>query len=94
MKKGLIVMGMIENFINYKIGTITSEQLFKYAQQFNFDVTEQQADRVAKYLRSERVNIFNDSDRTELVKKIAVEVDPQTARKLNQLFLQFQNFTS
>lgn len=82
-------MKIFENIINHKIGTITGEELLKYGKQFQIIITKQQADKIAAYLRGKHVNIFNDEERTKVVKEIAKIAGPETARAVNKLFIQF-----
>jgi hypothetical protein len=79
---------IFQSIINHKINTITAEELVKYANQFNISVTRQQAVKIAEYLRGKNVNIFDDSQRTQLVKEIARAAGPATAREVNKLFIQ------
>lgn len=82
-------MKIFENIINHKISTITASELLKYANQFNISINKSQAAKIAEYLRGKNVNIFNDSERTKLIKEIAKIAGPETARSVNQLFIQF-----
>ncbi|KOP83469.1 DUF2624 domain-containing protein [Cytobacillus solani] len=82
-------MKIFENIINHKIGTITGDELLKYGKQFQIIITKQQADKIADYLRGKQVNIFNDEERTRVVKEIAKIAGPETARAVNKLFIQF-----
>lgn len=82
-------MKIFENIINHKIGTITGDELLKYGKQFQIIITKQQADKIAAYLRGKQVNIFNDEERTKVVKEIAKIAGPETARAVNKLFIQF-----
>lgn len=82
-------MKIFENIINHKIGTITGDELLKYGKQFQIIITKQQADKIADYLRGKQVNIFNDGERTRVVKEIAKIAGPETARAVNKLFIQF-----
>ncbi|MEH7111946.1 DUF2624 domain-containing protein [Neobacillus niacini] len=82
-------MKIFENVINHKINTITGDELFKYAEQFNINVNRQQAYKVAQYLRGKNVNIFDDRERAALIKQIAKIAGPETAREVNKLFVQF-----
>ncbi len=79
---------IFQSIINHKINTITAEELLKYAEQFNISVTRQQAGKIAEYLRGKNVNIFDDSQRAQLVKEIAKTAGPTTAREVNKLFMQ------
>ncbi|WP_102274543.1 DUF2624 domain-containing protein [Cytobacillus massiliigabonensis] len=82
-------MKIFENIINHKIGSITGDELLKYGKQFQIIITKQQADKIAAYLRGKQVNIFNDEERTKVVKEIAKIAGPETARAVNKLFIQF-----
>lgn len=81
-------MTIFQSIINHKINTITADELVKYANQFNISVTSQQAVKIAEYLRGKNVNIFDDSQRAQLVKEIAKAAGPATAREVNKLFIQ------
>lgn len=80
---------IFENIINHKINTITAEELVKYANQFNIKVNQQQARKIAEYLRGKNINIFDDAQRSKLVKEIAKAAGPETAREVNKLLMQF-----
>ena len=82
-------MKIFENVINHKMNTITGDELFKYAEQFNIKVNRQQAYKVAQYLRGKNVNIFDDRERSALIKEIAKIAGPETAREVNKLFVKF-----
>ena len=78
-------MKIFENIINHKVGTITGDELMKYGKQFQIIITKQQADKIADYLRGKQVNIFNDDERSRVVKEIAKIAGPETARAVNKL---------
>lgn len=80
---------IFENIINHKIKTITADELLKYASQFNITLNKPKAEKVAQYLRSTQLNLFNDGDRVQLIRDIAKITGPQTARELNKLIIEF-----
>lgn len=82
-------MKIFENIINHKVSTITADELLKYGDQFNITISKQQAEKIASYLRGKQVNIFDDNERTKLIKALAKIAGPETAREVNRLFLQF-----
>ncbi|PLS01783.1 DUF2624 domain-containing protein [Neobacillus cucumis] len=82
-------MKIFESIINHKINTITAEELVKYGNQFNIPVSLQQAKKIAEYLRGKNINIFDNTQRTQLVKQIAKAAGPETAREVNKLLIQF-----
>ncbi|WP_066293394.1 DUF2624 domain-containing protein [Bacillus sp. FJAT-29937] len=81
-------MKIFENIINHKITNITADELLKYGDQFQISITKQQASKIAAYLRGKSINIFNDAERSKLIKEIAKLAGPETARQVNQLFIQ------
>ena len=80
---------IFENIINHKINTITTNELLKYAQQFNITVKREHAKKVAEYLRGRQVNIFDPTERITLIKEIAKIAGPETAKEVNKMFNQF-----
>jgi Protein of unknown function (DUF2624) len=80
---------IFESIINHKINTITAEELIKYANQFNINVSLQQSKKIAEYLRGKNINIFDTAQRTQLVKQIAKTAGPETAREVNKLLIEF-----
>ncbi|MCM3566593.1 DUF2624 domain-containing protein [Neobacillus mesonae] len=79
-------MKIFESIINHKINTITAEELMKYAKQFNIVVNRSQAKKIAEYLKGKNINIFDDRERSQLIREIAKAAGPQTAREVNKLF--------
>ena len=82
-------MKIFENIINHKVSNITAEELLKYGAQFQITITKPQAEKIAKHLRGKNINIFNDAERSKLIKEIAKIAGVDTAKKVNQLFIQF-----
>lgn len=82
-------MKIFENIINYKLKSITAEELLKYANQFQLKLTKSQAEKIAKYLRGSNLNIFQDAQRAQVIKDIAKIAGPETAIEINKLFITF-----
>ncbi|MDN3018552.1 DUF2624 domain-containing protein [Paenibacillus sp. BSR1-1] len=82
-------MKIFENIINHKINTITTDELLKYADQFNIVINRQQAGKIATYLRGKNINIFDNGQRAQIVREIAKAAGPETAREVNKLFMSF-----
>ncbi|ULT59907.1 DUF2624 domain-containing protein [Neobacillus drentensis] len=82
-------MKIFESIINHKINTITAEELKKYANQFNITISNQQANKISEYLRGKNINIFDTTQRAQLVKQIAKAAGPETAREVNKLLVEF-----
>lgn len=82
-------VSIFENIINHKINTITTNELLKYANQFNISVNRTQATKIAEYLRGKQFNIFDNNQRITIVKEIAKVTSLGTAQEVNKLFNQF-----
>lgn len=75
--------------VNYKINSITTEDLLKYASQVNIQIAKPQAEKIANYLHGKNLDIFDDRTRSQVIKEVAKVAGPETARELNKLFIQF-----
>jgi len=82
-------MKIFENIINHKMNTITTEELLKYADQYQITLSSQHASKIASYLRGKKINIFDDGERAKLMKEIAKIAGPSTAKEVNRLFVSF-----
>jgi len=82
-------LGIFENIINHKINTITTGELLNYAKQFQISITREKAEKIASILRGRNANIFNESDRVQIIKDIARIAGKDTANEVNRLFLKF-----
>lgn len=79
---------IIESIINHKINTMTTDELLKYAKQYQINVKRDQAKKIADYLKGKQVNIFDPTQRAALVKEIAKVAGAETAKEVNKLFIQ------
>ncbi len=82
-------MSIFENIINYKIKSMTAEELLKYADGFKIKLSKNQAEKIAQYLRTTKLNIFQDGERAQVIKEIAKIAGPDTAKEINRLFITF-----
>ncbi|TYS69200.1 DUF2624 domain-containing protein [Sutcliffiella horikoshii] len=82
-------MNIYQQIVNKKLHNITAEELMKYSGEYNISLTLDQAKKVAALLQSKKVNVFNTSERIQLMKEVAKITGHETAKKVNQLFLEF-----
>lgn len=81
-------MKFLETMINMKINSISTNELMKYADNYQIRITKMEAEQIANYLRGKNINIFNDQDRLKVIKEISKISGPTTAKQVNQLFIQ------
>ncbi|NLP50976.1 DUF2624 domain-containing protein [Bacillus sp. RO1] len=82
-------MNIYQQIVNKKLHNITAEELMKYSGEYNISLTSDQAKKVSALLNSKKVNVFNTSERIQLMKEVAKITGHETAKKVNQLFLEF-----
>ena len=82
-------MKFLHHLINQKVQTITGDELLKYAKGLDIPLKREEAEKIASRLRSGKVDLFNEHERTNLLREIAVITNKQTAQKLNKLLTTF-----
>ncbi|MBM7584700.1 ribosomal protein L12E/L44/L45/RPP1/RPP2 [Bacillus pakistanensis] len=82
-------MKLLQNVINHKINKITADELLNYADQYGVQLSAENAKKIAAHLRGKNINVFDDRERSQLVKEIAKIAGTKTAKEVNNLFIQF-----
>ena len=82
-------MNIYQQIVNKKLHNISPEELMNYSAQYNISLTNDQAKKVSALLQSKKVNVFNTSERIQLMKEVARITGHETAKKVNQLFMEF-----
>jgi hypothetical protein len=84
-------MKLLQNVVNHKINNITADDLANYGKQFGVKIGPAQAEKIAVYLRGKNINIFDDVQRSKVIKEIAKIAGPSTAKEVNKIFTNFVN---
>ncbi|AST92594.1 DUF2624 domain-containing protein [Sutcliffiella cohnii] len=84
-------MNIYQQIINKKLNTLSPEELVQYAQQYNIEISMEQAKKIIKLVKEKngKVNVFNTSERLQLMKELSKITGHETAKKVNQLFMEF-----
>ncbi|AOZ90015.1 tRNA methyltransferase [Bacillus xiamenensis] len=82
-------MILIQKIVLQRLNQITANDLLRYAKQYGVSLTSSQAAEVAKLMNGKNVNIFNDAERSRLLKQVEAITSKQTAQTVNDLFNQF-----
>lgn len=82
-------MNIYQQIVNKKLHNISPEELMSYGAQYNISLTSDKAKKISNLLKSKKVNVFNDSERILLMKEVAKITGAETAKKVNQLFMEF-----
>ncbi|WP_078379679.1 DUF2624 domain-containing protein [Sutcliffiella halmapala] len=82
-------MNIYQQIVNKKLNNITPDELIHYGLQYDISLTNDQAKKISALLQSKKVNVFNTSERIQLMKDVAKITGHETAKKVNQLFTEF-----
>ncbi|WP_243290580.1 DUF2624 domain-containing protein [Bacillus sp. FJAT-47783] len=82
-------MILFQKIVNQKINNLKYDELLNYAKQHQIALSETQAKQIVKLIRGKNINIFDDQERINLLKKIAKITSNETAQKVNKIFLDF-----
>ncbi|MFC7393327.1 DUF2624 family protein [Scopulibacillus cellulosilyticus] len=80
---------MIRQFVNQKINHITPQELLQLSQQYGFDLSRTQAEKISKLLRGKNIDIFNDRDRHQVLQNVSQNIDANLATEINRMFNEF-----
>lgn len=84
-------MILFQRIILQRLNQATADDLLKYSKQYGISLTRPQAIEVANLLYGKNVNIFNESERTRLLKQVEAITSKETAQTVNELFKQIYN---
>ncbi|MTT33166.1 DUF2624 family protein [Terrilactibacillus sp. BCM23-1] len=79
----------IQQMINQKINSVTSEELLRYGAQYGFQINPQQAKEIVSHFNGKHINIFDDSERNRVINALSKTIDPNLVAEVNKLFLNF-----
>ncbi|WP_078413794.1 DUF2624 domain-containing protein [Priestia abyssalis] len=78
-------MKIFQQIVNHKINHLTVKELLKYSKEYKISLTDEQAQQLISIIKEKPVNIYDTSERHDLIKKIARITNAQTAKKVQQL---------
>lgn len=82
-------MSIFQNIINHKLNTMTADELLQYANQYQISLSRKEATQIADYVKGKKVNIFNDGERSQLIRELAKITNIHTAKEVNRLLSSF-----
>jgi Protein of unknown function (DUF2624) len=82
-------MSIFQNIINHKLNTMTADELLQYADQYQISLSRKEATQIANYVKGKKVNIFNDGERSQLIRELAKITNIHTAKEVNRLLSSF-----
>jgi mannitol-1-phosphate/altronate dehydrogenase len=82
----------ILQMVNHKLNTIKKDELIQLAKQYQFKITENQAQKIIAILRSETIDVTNLAQRERILAKVKQQVDAKTEKKMNEMLKQYDQY--
>lgn len=79
------LLNIIQQFVNKKLNGITAEELMNYSKEYDIAITAKQCQQVVTLMKGQNINIYDVSERIQLIKKIADVTSLKTAQQVNAL---------
>ncbi|MGM9926645.1 MAG: DUF2624 family protein [Bacillus sp. (in: firmicutes)] len=81
------MMKFLESIINMKLNGIQGHELKQIAKQYGVFLSSEEAEAIAFKLRGKNYNIFNPTQRKEVVNQISAIVGTNKAKQIENVFL-------
>ncbi|TDL34525.1 DUF2624 family protein [Jeotgalibacillus sp. S-D1] len=82
-------MKWLQTFVNAKLHQITAEELRRYAAPFELALSTRESEMLARLIKQEKIDFFNEKERTVLFKKVEGIIGTSRARKLDNIVQTF-----
>ncbi|RXI99425.1 DUF2624 family protein [Anaerobacillus alkaliphilus] len=82
----------IIQMVNHKLNTIKKDELIQLARQYQFTITDNQAQKIIAILRSENIDVTNLGQRERILAKIKQQVDAKTEKQMNEMLKQYDKY--
>lgn len=79
-------MNIIQTIINKKVNGITPKELLKLSQQYQVTITPDQANKIAVLMNGKNINIYDLTQRKQLLAQIASVTSTGTAQQIDTIF--------
>ncbi|MDT8861761.1 DUF2624 domain-containing protein [Alkalihalobacillus sp. MEB130] len=83
---------IMQQLVNNKINSLTPGELLNLANQYNIQLTQQQAEKVISIIRSEQIDVANQAQVQRMIQRLQTEVDPYVSSVIQQLLQQFSQY--
>lgn len=82
----------IIQMVNHKLNTLKKDELINLAKQYNFKITDNQAQKIISILRSETIDVTNMAQRERILAKVKQQVDAKTEKQMNEMLKQYDQY--
>ncbi|GGE47011.1 hypothetical protein GCM10011391_27270 [Pullulanibacillus camelliae] len=80
---------IMKQFINLKMNTLTPQELLRLGNKYQLHLSKQQAEKIVGLIKEQKINVFNKSERSQLLQKIALVTNQQIAQQMEYIFSTF-----
>jgi hypothetical protein len=77
---------LIQAIINKRVNSVTADELFQQARQYQIPVSKNQAKRIASRVQGKNLDLFHPNGQLALRRILDDEIGPDLAEKLQQQF--------
>jgi replication initiation and membrane attachment protein DnaB len=81
----------MQKLINHQIHNATEAQILQYANKYSITLSNKEAQAIVAILNNNKVDIFDTKERLNILKKIARNVNPNVAKKMNNILERILN---
>lgn len=83
-------MNVFQQLVNKRVKAVTVCDLLKYSKNYQVPISQEQAKMIVAIIKSKQnLNIFDESQRRQLLREIAKQTSLDIARQLNKIFITF-----
>ncbi|MDG5470829.1 DUF2624 family protein [Jeotgalibacillus sp. ET6] len=82
-------MKWLQTFVNTKLHQLTAEELRRYAAPFDLKLTNRESEILARLLKQNKIDFFNEKERSMLFKRTEEILGTARSRKLESIVQTF-----
>ena len=82
----------MQQLVNNKVNSLTAKELLDLAAQYNIQLSSEQANQVIAILRSEQIDVANQTQVERIIHRLQTEADEYVSSVIQQLLQQFSHY--
>jgi len=81
----------MKQVINLKMNTLTPQELLRLGNKYQLTLSSQQAKKIVDLIKERKINVFNSSERGQLLQKITESTNSDIAQQIEYIFSNFMS---
>jgi len=81
----------MKQVINLKMNTLTPQELLRLGNKYQLTLSSQQAKKIVDIIKERKINVFNSSERGQLLQKITESTNSDIAQQIEYIFSNFMS---